>query len=88
MAQVTYSFTEKTPVVRLALEALAAAGYEPTLVPCGGGSDANVFNAMGTPCLNMCNGMRKIHTSEEYILVDDLTGMLRVARELVAAARD
>jgi hypothetical protein len=35
----------------------------------------------------MCNGTRKIHTSDEYILVDDLEGMLNVARELVRGAR-
>lgn len=83
-----YSFRDANPAVRHAAAALTAAGYEPQLVPCGGGSDANVFNANGKPCVNLCNGMRLIHTSDEYIEIADLQGMLRVARELVNVARD
>jgi tripeptide aminopeptidase len=82
-----YSFTERSKPVAHAMRALQAAGYEPQLVPCGGGSDANVFNLAGVPCANLCNGMRKIHTTEEYIEVRDLTGMMEVARQLVRLAR-
>lgn len=82
-----YNFRETAPPVKLAMAALTAAGYTPTLVPCGGGSDANIFNANGKPCVNMCNGMRLIHTADEYIEIADLEGMLVVARELVRAAR-
>lgn len=82
-----YSFSAQSAPVKLAAAALTAAGYEPELIPCIGGSDANVFNQAGKPCVNLCNGMRKIHTADEYMRVDDLEGMLRVARELVAAAR-
>lgn len=82
-----YSFSPTAPAVRLAIEALEAAGYAHELVPCGGGSDANVFNAHGKPCVNLCNGMRLIHTPDEYITIDDLDGMLRVAHGLVRAAR-
>lgn len=82
-----YAFTESSPPVKLAMAALRAAGYEPTLVDCGGGSDGNVFNTGGKPCVNLCNGMRQIHTADEHIYVGDLEGMLRVARELVLQAR-
>jgi tripeptide aminopeptidase len=82
-----YELRPTSPVMKHACTALRAAGYEPELVPCGGGSDANVFNAAGLPAVNMCNGMRLIHTSEEYILASDLTAMLRVAREIVHEAR-
>jgi tripeptide aminopeptidase len=84
----SYAFTAKTPAVAHAMGALERSGYEPLLVPCGGGSDANVFNAAGVQCVNMCNGMRKIHTRDEYIEVADLEGMLGVARELVRGAVD
>lgn len=83
-----YSFSERSKPVAHARRALEAAGYAPQLVPCGGGSDANVFNFHGMPCANLCNGMRRIHTTEEYIEVRDLTGMLEVARQLVRLARD
>jgi tripeptide aminopeptidase len=70
------------------MRALQAVGLEPKLVPCGGGSDANVFNLAGMPCVNLPNGMRKIHTTEEYIEVRDLVTMLEVGRQLVRLARD
>ncbi len=83
-----YSFTEKAKPVAHAMRALEATGRTPQLVPCGGGSDANVFNLAGMPCVNLPNGMRKIHTTEEYVEVRDLVDMLEVARNLVRLARD
>lgn len=81
-----YSFTASSPPVKLIATALERAGYEPQLVPCGGGADANIFNASGVACVNVCNAMRDIHTSDEHIRIEDLEGMLRVSRELVSAA--
>ena len=83
-----YAFTERSKPVAHAMAALRAAGHDPLLVPCGGGSDANIFNANGTPCANLCNAMRRIHTSEEYVEVGDLAAMLEVTRQLVRLAVD
>jgi tripeptide aminopeptidase len=83
-----YSFTETSKPVAHAMRALEAVGYEPELVPCGGGSDANVFNLAGVPCVNLPNGMKMIHTTDEYMEVRDLQSMLEVARQLVLLARD
>ena len=44
----------------------------------GGGADANVFNAAGVPCVNLCNGMAEIHTASEHIAVADLEAMTAV----------
>jgi tripeptide aminopeptidase len=83
-----YAFTERARPVAHVVAALQAAGYEqPELVPCGGGSDANIFNQAGMPCVNVPNGMRLIHTTSEYIEVRDLVSMLEVARHLVRVAR-
>lgn len=81
-----YAFRETSPVVQHAFGALAAHGYTPALIPCGGGSDANIFNAAGKPCVNMCNAMREIHTRSEYIELADLDAMLDVTRSLVTTA--
>jgi tripeptide aminopeptidase len=83
----SYRFSERTRPVAHAMRALEATGRTPQLVPCGGGSDANVFNHAGVPCVNLPNGMRRIHTTEEYIEVRDLEAMLEVARQLVRLAR-
>jgi tripeptide aminopeptidase len=81
-----YRLADDDPALVLARTALAAAGYEPREVEVGGGADANVFNHRGLHCVNVANGMRKVHTAEEEIAVADLEAMVAVTLELVAAA--
>jgi tripeptide aminopeptidase len=82
-----YRLRPDEPVFALAAEALRRAGLEPSPIDVGGGADANVFNARGVPCVNLANGMMRVHTPEEHIAVADLETMLNVTLELVDAAR-
>ena len=82
-----YRLSPDEPAVRLADEALRRAGFEPELVVGGGGADANVFNLRGRPCVNLANGMARIHSSDEHIAVEDLERMVDVTLALVDAAR-
>jgi tripeptide aminopeptidase len=82
-----YRFREDDPGVRLAFEALAACGFEPRGVRAGGGADGNVFTARGRPCVNLANGMTRIHSADEHIAVADLEAMVDVTLALVDAAR-
>ena len=59
-------------VVKIAKKASQKIGLEPLLCPSGGGSDANIFNKMGISSVNLAIGMEKVHTVEEYILVEEL----------------
>jgi len=38
----------------------------------GGGSDANIFNDKGITSIIMGTGMRKVHTCEEFIPLQDM----------------
>jgi tripeptide aminopeptidase len=82
-----YRFARSHDGVRLISDALGASGYPVTYIESGGGADANVFNAAGVPCVNVCNGMAEIHTASEHIAVSDLEGMLDVTLQLIEAAR-
>jgi tripeptide aminopeptidase len=82
-----YRLGRDEPAVRLAEEALRRAGFEPELVVGGGGADANIFNLRGRPCVNLANGMARIHSAEEHIAVRDLERMVDVTLALVDAAR-
>jgi tripeptide aminopeptidase len=82
-----YRFGRGDAPVRLAAAALEDAGYTARYIESGGGADAHVFNARGIPCVNVCNGMAAIHTSDERIAVADLQGMLAVTRALIERAR-
>ncbi len=82
-----YRFRRDDTAVGLAFTALERAGFEPRAVEAGGGADANVFNAQGLACVNLANGMARIHSAEEHIAVADLEAMVDVTLALVDAAR-
>jgi tripeptide aminopeptidase len=82
-----YRFARTHEAVRLVSHALDGCGYPVTYIESGGGADANVFNAAGVPCVNVCNGMAEIHTASEHIAVADLEGMLDVTMGLIETAR-
>jgi tripeptide aminopeptidase len=82
-----YRFRADDLPVRIAREALAAAGFEPHTALSGGAADANVFNERGLPTVNLANGMAEIHTPHEHIAVADLESMVEVTLGLVEAAR-
>ncbi len=81
-----YRFRNDDRAVRLAVDALARAGFEARLALSGGAADANVFNARGLQCVNLANGMTDIHTAEERISVEDLDRMVDVTLALVDVA--
>ncbi len=67
-----FRLSEEHDIVRRAMAAAKALDLTPALVPSGGGSDANIFNARGVATINISTGMDKVHTTEERIAVDDL----------------
>jgi tripeptide aminopeptidase len=83
-----YRFSRSDPAVRLAARALEACGREPVYIESGGGADANVWNAGGLQCVNLCNGMAEIHTASEHIAAADLDTMLAITMALIDAARN
>ena len=82
-----YRLAPDDPALALARRALERAGFTPRDVEVGGGADVNVFVERGLHCVNVANGMAKVHTAEEEIAVADLEAMVAVTLELVDAAR-
>ncbi|MGR6836355.1 M20/M25/M40 family metallo-hydrolase [Syntrophomonas erecta] len=66
------SLSEEDQVVKIASRAVASLGLSPRLESTGGGSDASIINGNGIPCVNLAVGMRAVHTTDEYIYIDDL----------------
>ena len=73
-------------LVRIAIKALKDIGLEPALCPTGGGSDANIFNEKGLPSVVLSVGMEKVHTLEEYILVEELKNTTEFILSLINTA--
>ena len=77
-----------TPQIRVAERALRRAGYTPSHVATGGGSDANALEAAGFPCTNLANGTERAHEPTERVAVAALEGMLEVTLALLEEAAD
>lgn len=78
-----YRIPRTAPPAAAAAAALERLGIEPQYVSTGGGSDANVFNAAGLPCLNVANGTMRNHEPDESVTVEALETALDVALTLV-----
>lgn len=81
-----FALAEDSPLVRLSRAALAALGLVPMLKTAGGGSDANVLNAHGVPTINLDAGMMRVHSSEEYLPLDDLERLCAVIIRMIVMA--
>jgi len=59
-------------VVETVRQAGRALGREQSFIIAGGGSDANVFNGYGLPTAILATGMTDVHTTDEYIDLNDM----------------
>ncbi|MDP4128207.1 MAG: M20/M25/M40 family metallo-hydrolase [Bacillota bacterium] len=81
-----YELTLDMPVISSAQAAIRKLGWEPEIKATGGGSDANYYNSYGIPCAVLGIGTQKIHTTEEYIKIEDLYKTAELAIELIRHA--
>jgi tripeptide aminopeptidase len=68
----SYMHDDSAPVVQLVSRALQPLGLTARTFHSGGGSDANIFNGMGIPTVNLAVGYKDIHTTNEHIAISDL----------------
>jgi tripeptide aminopeptidase len=81
-----FSLDDDALPVRIACAALRELGLAPRIIPSGGGSDVNVYNAGGLPSVNLSNGTEQIHTPDEYLPVARLHDAYRLLHALLRAA--
>ncbi|MDP3059076.1 MAG: M20/M25/M40 family metallo-hydrolase, partial [bacterium] len=81
----SFSLASCAPVVKLVERACGVLGIESSLVPSGGGSDANIFNSNGIPSVNLGLGYQKVHTTGEFISIKDLEQGARLTIAIILA---
>ncbi|WP_336771788.1 M20/M25/M40 family metallo-hydrolase [Paenibacillus sp. MMO-58] len=81
-----YVHDDNSPVVQLAKSAATAIGLTPRTFHSGGGSDANIFNGLGVPTVNLAVGYEHIHTTKEQIKVVDLVKITEFIIEIIKQA--
>lgn len=80
---VGYHFEKEDELVKQAAQAIAKVGRSVTYDSSGGGSDANVFNVNGRKALNLSIGYEKIHTTNEFLPINELMKAVELSCELV-----
>jgi tripeptide aminopeptidase len=83
-----FHFDEQAPIVRLAMNAIRKIGCTPRTFKTGGGSDANIFNGMGVPTVNLAVGYEHIHTTREQIAVHNLVKLTELVLQIVQDAAE
>jgi tripeptide aminopeptidase len=73
-------------VIKLAVRASDNIGLPTKLISTGGGSDASIINSNNIPCANLGIGMSAVHTTEEYIKIDDLVNDARLVLSIIQEA--
>lgn len=74
-------------VVKIAVEAAHSINLAPRLESTGGGSDANMFNEKGISTVVLGIAMQSVHTTEEFISIEDLVKGSSYMVEIVKAAQ-
>lgn len=80
-----FHLTEKDPVVQVFQAACETIGLSANLIGSGGGSDANILNGKGIPSVVLGMGYEAVHTTNEYIPIEQLQKAAELALALIQA---
>lgn len=80
---VSYNVPTDSAVVTDLLAAMERIGVKGFTTLGGGGSDANIYNQKGLQAVVLGTGMTKVHTTQEYITVENLENTARLALDLL-----
>lgn len=77
---------DNEPVMQLFNKGANDLGYKVIREMSGGGSDANIFNLAGKPCINFSIGYDKIHTTDEFVIIDEMEKAVNLVISLLKNA--
>ena len=81
-----FNIDETDEIVQLAKKAFSNMNIEGKTASTGGGSDTNILNKKGIKSVNLGIGMKKAHTLEEYIAIEDLINSAVMVGEIIKEA--
>lgn len=80
-----YILSPEAPMLIHLEHAMKSVGLQPQPIRYTGGSDANKYNAKGIPAVNMGIGAQKPHSTNEFVLIEDLLKTYDLACAIVRA---
>ena len=81
-----FNVDESDEIVSMMKKVFSNMGVDVNVTSTGGGSDTNILNANGIKAINLGIGMKKAHTLEEYIAIEDLLNSARMVVEIIKEA--
>ena len=78
-----YSVDPGGPCISRFTEACKKGGIEPKMLTSPGGGDSNNLNALGIENVVFGLGMHDIHTSSEYMIIDEYFTAVQILKEIV-----
>ena len=84
----TYKIEQDAAPYREAAAAIRALGLSVVPRKSGGGTDGNLFNARGIPCVGMPTGMVDEHATSEHIAIDDMVTACQIMVGIVTGPAD
>ena len=81
-----YAISEDDFAIRFLRRAADTANVKFELISTGGGSDANILNSKGCVAVALASGMSKCHSTDEYILIEDLVNGANFVKQIVIEA--
>ncbi len=78
----SFSLKESEPVAQAAISAIRAIGLQPRTRVSNGGLDANWLTRKGLPTVSLGCGQHEIHTTDEYVVIEEYLDACRLALKL------
>ncbi|MGC8764709.1 MAG: M20/M25/M40 family metallo-hydrolase [Brevinematia bacterium] len=73
-----FKFERNDDVIKFVRKALKSMGIKPVYEKSCGGSNTNIYNQNGIKCVTISTGMMNVHSTDEYIEVDDLEALVNL----------
>jgi tripeptide aminopeptidase len=79
----SFEIGNDSELLKIAVACAKAAGIKPIVKKTGGGSDANIFNAMGVPTLIIGAGADRVHTRRERLSISHMEKSAELVLEIL-----
>jgi tripeptide aminopeptidase len=78
-----YLLTPEQRPYAAAAQAIESLGFELIPKKGGGGTDGHIYTAASIPCVVLSAGMAEVHTSAEYVAIQDMVDSARVLVQIL-----
>jgi len=78
-----FKIEEGSEILKILEDACKNIDIEYKPVKSGGGSDTNIYNEKGIPSINIGIGMSKVHTTDEFIKIEDMIGCTKLLLSII-----